>query len=301
VRAILGFGAAVALLCGCASDSDAGGGTAGGPRVVVTSTIVGDLVEHVLGDQAEISVLLPRGADPHEFQPSARQVADMDAAALVVTSGGGFEQGMAGVLDNIAAGGVPVFALADHVELLPAGDGRDPHFWTDPIRTAAAVRAFGELAGTIEGIDGEAAAAAADAYAAELDDLDASIEEILAPVPAEDRVLVTDHEVFGYFAERYGFEVVGAVVPSISPDAQPSAADVTALAALIEQEGVPAIFSATTSSSQLAEALAGEVGHGVEVVDLFTESLGDPGSGADTYVGMLTTDAHRIADALETD
>jgi zinc/manganese transport system substrate-binding protein len=117
-------------------------------------------------------------------------------------------------------------------------------------------------------------------------------------VPVDRRVLVTNHDALGYFADRYGFEVVGTVIPGISTQAAADAADFAALATTVRDRGVPAIFAETTSSTALADALAAEVGRDVAVVTLYTGSLGPPDSGADTYVGMLETDAHRIADAL---
>jgi zinc/manganese transport system substrate-binding protein len=123
------------------------------------------------------------------------------------------------------------------------------------------------------------------------------VEQLLAAVPPERRVLVTNHDVFGYFAERYGFEVLGAVIPAGSTLAEPSAHDLDDLATLIEQAGVPAVFADTSAPSRLADALAGE-GTDVEVVELYSESLGEPGSEGATYIGMVRTNARRIADAL---
>jgi zinc/manganese transport system substrate-binding protein len=123
------------------------------------------------------------------------------------------------------------------------------------------------------------------------------VEATLAPVAAEDRVLVTNHEVFGYFADRYGFEVLGTVIPSGTTGEGASAADLAELVQVVEDAGVPAIFADTSSPARLADALAAEVGD-VEVVELFSESLGEPGSGGETYLEMARTNAERIADAL---
>jgi zinc/manganese transport system substrate-binding protein len=109
---------------------------------------------------------------------------------------------------------------------------------------------------------------------------------------------VTNHEVFGYFADRYGFEIVGAVIPSLTTNAEASAADLAELADVVSAERVPAIFAEATRSTQLADTLAQAVGGDVEVVELFTESLGAPGSGAETYMGMMRTNADLVADAL---
>jgi zinc/manganese transport system substrate-binding protein len=174
----------------------------------------------------------------------------------------------------------------------------DPHIWTDPARMITAVEAFGERATGLDGVDPQATESQAASYVADLQALDAEIEHTLAPIPADRRILVTNHEVFGYFADRYGFEITGAVVPSPTTNAEASAADLAELADLVGAEGVPAIFAETTRSTQLADTLAQAVGGDVEVVELFTESLGDDGSGAENYLDMMRTNASLVADAL---
>ena len=161
-----------------------------------------------------------------------------------------------------------------------------------------AVEAFGvEFAG-LEGVDTAAVEAQVQSYIDELIALDAEMEQTLSTVPAENRVLVTNHEVFGYFADRFAFEVVGAVIPSLTTSAEPSTAEVEALVELIEQEQIPAIFADTSGSTRLAEAIAASAGNEVAIVVLFSESLGEAGSGAETYIDMMTTNATLIADAL---
>ena len=150
---------------------------------------------------------------------------------------------------------------------------------------------------TVDGIDAEAVQTNADAYIAELADLDEEVADILSGLSDEQRVLVTNHEVFGYFADQYDFEVVGTVIPSGSTVDGTSGGDLAELAEEIEEEGVPAIFSDVSASDQLIAALAGEVGD-VQVVELFTESLGDAGSEGATYIDMVRTNAIRIAAAL---
>jgi zinc/manganese transport system substrate-binding protein len=282
---------ATVTAAGCGGDAGGGGGR---PDVVVTTTILGDVVTELLGDQADVSVVLPRGADPHEFAASTRQAEAMVDADLLVTNGGGFEHGLLDILTNAERDGTPTFAFLDHAR--PLAD--DPHFWTDPTRVADGVEALVPELQALDGVDADAVAARAEDYLAGLAALDEEVASRLAAVPPERRVLVTNHEVLGYFADRYGFEVIGAVIPSQSTSAQPSAGAVEDLAALLREEGVPAIFADVTGSTDLADALAREVGRDVQVVSLFTESLGEDGSGAETYVGLVRTDAELIADAL---
>ena len=176
--------------------------------------------------------------------------------------------------------------------------GTDPHFFTDPARMALAVDGIAAfLIANVEGIDADAVTAAAEAYHEELEALDAEVMTLIEAIPADGRVLITNHEVFGYFADRYGFEVAGAVIPSGSTVDGSSAGELAELAEVIEDEGVTAIFSDVSASDQLAQTLADEVGD-IAVVELFTESLGASDSGGATYVEMIRTNAERISEAL---
>ena len=172
----------------------------------------------------------------------------------------------------------------------------DPHVWFDPIRVSDALDALADALVTDGGLDREAVDACVAEYREALTEADRQIEEALAAIPDEQRVLVTNHESLGYFADRYGFEVLGAVIPSTSTLAASNPADLAELAAAIDAAGVPAVFGETSLSDDDLQALAEEVG--AQVVALYTESLGEPGSGADTYVGLLVTDAGLIAGGL---
>ena len=281
----------------------------GRPQVVVTTSILGDLVARVAGTQAAVEVLMGPGQDPHAFAPSARQVQDLHAADLVVANGLGLEAAVDDVLEAVEADGVPVLHLAEHLDpLAPAEDpdeheeghdhaDGDPHVWFDPTRMAAGV---GVIAEALDEVAAGDWTARADAVAADLRDLDEQVAEVLAVVPPACRRLVVNHDTLRYLAHRYGLEVVATVLPGTSTGAEPSARDFARTVALVRDAGVPAIFVETTTSRRLADALAHEVAGQVAVVELFTGSLGPPGSGADTYRGLLTTDAHRIADALTT-
>jgi zinc/manganese transport system substrate-binding protein len=278
----------------------------------------------VVGDLGDVEVIMPLGADPHDFAPSAKQAESMEDADLLVVNGAGFEEGMDGVIDSVVADGTPRYAFADSIDLLDGagsdhdhettsaeGDEHehgafDPHLWTDPARMITGVRGLAAALAAVGGIDAAALDQQVAAYVTELETLDADIEAALEPVPADDRVMVTNHEVFAYFADRYGFEIVGAVVPSLTTSAETSSRELEELAAVITAEGIPAIFVETTQSTDLAEALADEVDGGVDggvagdvaIVELFTESLGEPGSGAETYIELMRTNAERIVAAL---
>lgn len=310
---ISGLVSAVALsgLSGCVDDATTDGD---GPVVVVTTSILGDVVAELVGEAASVEVLMPPGTDPHDFAPSARQAADLRSADAVVVNGLGFEAGLAGVIEAAADDGVTVVTATDAIEPLPfdapsghgqeeegeheGDEGADPHFFTDPARMRQAAEHLADaLSAAVPELRTPATRDRISSYLAELDDLDAEVEARLADVPAERRLLVTNHEVFGYFADRYGFEVVGAIIPGGSTLAEPSAADLAELVPVIEARGVPAVFADTSSPNRLARALADE-GVDVRVVELYSESWGEAGSGADTYLGMVRTNVDRIAGAL---
>jgi zinc/manganese transport system substrate-binding protein len=287
-------------LAACGDDGGAAVASGGGPRVVVTTNVLGDVVADLVGDQADVEVIMPPGAAPHEFQASPRQVASIREADALVSNGAGFEEGLGDPIDAAEEDGVPTFAAIDAVDTLQleGGGATDPHFFTDPARMATAAQAIGDfLVDEVPALDTPAFARQVRATVDELHALDAEVERTLSAVPAGRRTLVTNHEVFGYFADRYGFDVVGAVIPAGTTQAEPSAEQLAELADTIEERGVPAIFVETSSPTRLADALAEEVGD-VDVVELFSESLGDEGSGGETYAAMMRTNATRIADAL---
>lgn len=301
----LALATALLLAAGACSDGEEAGST---PLVVASTTILGDVVASVVADDARVEVLMPVGTDPHDFEPSARQVALLDGADLVVWVGD-LEPGLTGAVEQAAAGGTKVLALLPLVDPLPASNGEapdegadrghgdlDPHFWFDPLRMATAAAAIGNSLNEVDpSMDWNSRAKA---YAVELVGADADISEILAAVPPDRRRLVTNHDTLSYFADRYGFEVVGTVIPSVTSLAEPSSAEMARLVETIRAEGVPAIFADTTNPTILADALAAELGQGITVVPLFTDSLGGPGSGAETYLDLIRANAMAIAAAL---
>lgn len=290
----------IALALAACGDDDGAAGASGRPDVVVTTNVLGDVVSDLVGDEAAVEVIMPPGTAPHEFQASPQQVASMRDADVLVTNGAGFEEGLTEAIEAAEQDGVPTFAAIDAVDTLELdGDGgTDPHFFTDPARMATAAEGIADfLANEVPGLDTPALASQARATIDDLNALDGEVEQTLSEVAPDRRTLVTNHEVFGYFADRYGFDVVGAVIPAGTTQAEPSAAQLDELAHTIEEQDVPAIFVETSSPARLAEVLADEVGD-VDVVELFSESLGDEGSGGETYAAMMCTNAERIADAL---
>ena len=282
---------------GACGDSPASGD---GPTVMVSTSILGDVVSEIVGGSAEVDVVMGRGVDPHEFEPSARAIATMHDADVLVVNGLGFEEALTDEIEAARADGLTVITASDAIEplRLAGGPDADPHFFTDPVLMAEAVeRIADELASALPELRTKSFDERVAAYVARLDSLATRVADLVTDVPEERRLMVTNHEVFGYFADRFGFEIVGVVIPGGTTLAEPGAADLSELADAIEAHDVPALFADTSSPSRLADALAAE-GTDVEVVELFSESLGEAGSGAATYVEMVQTNAERIVEAL---
>lgn len=226
----------------------------------------------------------------------------MRDADLLVSNGLDLEEGLQQHLDGAVAAGVETFVAGDHVDVLAysadQGGAPDPHFWTDPAQVVAVVDPLGAALAEMPGVDAASLDAQLAAYRAELEDLDEEMTAAFASIPAERRSLVTNHHVFGYLAERFDFEVVGAVVPGGTTLASPSASDLDELASAVEQAGVPTIFAESSQPDRLIQVLADEAGVEVDVEQLFTESLTEDGEGAETYLAMQRTNTERITTGL---
>lgn len=286
-----------AVLSGCAAASD------DRPLVVVSTNILGDVVGKVAGDQLRVQTLMRPNSDPHSFEISAQEAAALRTADLIVSNGLGLEEGLQQHLDAAEADGVPAFVAGEEVDVVDyTGDENagvpDPHFWTDPARMVDVVDALEDALAAVDGVDAAAIARAADAYRAALAALDDEMSAAFAAIPPQRRALVTNHHVFGYLADRYGFDLVGAVIPGGTTLAAPSASDLADLAGAIERTGVPAIFAESSSPDRLVRALASEAGVQVKVLTLFTESLTEPDGEAPDYLTMMRVNTERIATGL---
>jgi ABC-type Zn uptake system ZnuABC Zn-binding protein ZnuA/ABC-type Mn2+/Zn2+ transport system permease subunit len=285
---LLLVGAAAFLLAGC-------GGTTSrhGPLVVATTTQIGDWVRAVGGGDVTVHQLLQPNTDPHEYEPRPSDVVATAGAAAVFENGDGLDHWMAKVVSR--AGGHPdVVVLGDHV---PVKRNGDPHWWHDPRNAEAAVR---EVATTLEQIDPSHRglyARAAKRYLRQLAALDDAIVTCLEQVLPGQRKLVTSHDAFGYFAARYRITIVGAVIPSQTTQAQPSAGDVAHLIALIRREHVKAVFPESSVNSRLADQIASETGASAKY-RLYGDTLGPEGSAGATYLSMERANADAIVRGL---
>jgi zinc/manganese transport system substrate-binding protein len=293
----------IAVAAACGDDTtDGRSADTDGPTIVATTSIWADVVGNLAcAGLAEIQTVIPIGGDAHTFEPSLQDREVLENADLIVANGLLLEESLEDTIDAVEGGGTPVFRLADHMTPIDSDDPEhvngDPHVWFDPTRVAAALPALRDSLVDQAGLDAGRVDACLDDYRSAIATTDSEVTALVATIPADRRKLVTNHEALAYFAEHYGFEVLGAVIPSPSTLAETNPADLQELVRLIEEADVPAIFAEAQHSSVEADALADAVGD-IAVVTLFTDSLGPAGSGADTYLGLLSTDARLIVDAL---
>lgn len=303
--ALLAAVAATAIATGCGSDDASSGDR---PEIVVTTTMLGAVVQDLVGDAAEVQVLMPDGVDPHDFQPSARDAAALGEADLVVQNGLDLEEGLEDAIGTAEGDGVAVFSATDHVTLREFGEGEhseeehadeeeaehehgpeDPHIWMDPIAMRDVALALAPVLNRDLGLDVTDRSADLDAR---FEALDAEIRESLSVIPEAQRKLVTGHESMGYFADRYDFTLIGALIPSLSSQSQVSASNLAELRAVIEREDVPAIFNETGTPEGVADAIGDQTG--ARVVEISTHTLPDDGS----YFTFMRDVAAAVEDGL---
>jgi len=359
-----------------------------GEVVVATTSVLGSVLDQITTCAgAESTSLMGPGDDPHTFQPSSAQIAELTTARLVVANGLGLEEGLTGTLAAAADDGATVMEIGPLVDPIPFGShddadddddadndddaddrdddgddddaddaddddaddddddadndddaddddaddddaddddaddrddddaddrdddadddadddhrhgGLDPHFWLDVSRMANAAELIGSRLAELTG--DETYATCGNAVKAELQEVDGQVRAILSEIPAENRVLIVDHDAFGYFAQAYNFRVEGVVIPGGSTDAEPSSQELARLVDVVRDSGVRAIFANTANSSALIDAVAAEIGTEIAVVPLYVGTLGPAGSGAETYADMMLTNAQLVADALK--
>jgi len=268
-------------------------GTAAPLRVVATTSILGDVVYQVAGEDVELAVLFPPDTDPHTFQPTPQDVALLSRADVVFVCGAGLEAALEPYLSVARR----VVDLSRGIALRSFPDGRvDPHVWLDPGNVAVWTE---NVAATLVELDpshAEDYRARAAVYRERLAELDAWIESQVGKIPQERRVLVVDHLAFGYFADRYGFWQAAAILPGFSSLAEPSARELAELEGTIRKLSVPAMFVSHTTSSPLVEQVAHDTG--VRVVRLYVGALSGPDGPAPTYLDLMRYAAAAIVAAL---
>ena len=272
IRVLLIFILATLMLAACndSSDDKAGGNSTTSEtfKISVTTPILGSLTRELVQETAEVTVIMPNGIDPHSFSASAKQVAQMTKANLLIINGRNLEEGLAGAIKQAERAGVPVFTATDHAPIRqntdtsnnsaqdPHNSAQDPHIWLDPIAMKSVISALAEELSAL----GLHLSNRTDSLLSALDKIDAEIRSLLANIPPKNRVIVTDHSSFGYFADRYGFTISGVLVDSLSSQAETSAAHLAELIEKIEEFSVPAIFIGETTSPALAKQVEKETG-----------------------------------------
>jgi len=292
----------------------------GGPLQVVASfSILGDLVQNVGGEAVEVTTLIGPGVDAHTYDPAPADLVVLTQADVIFENGLGFEPWLDGFFASAQPSGTRV-VVTEGITPREAGaadehegeaqleeDGVhehgqfDPHVWHDVANVIVMVGNIRDALVAADPARAELYKANAAAYIAELEALDASIREQVATLPEERRKLVTSHDSLGYFADAYGFTILGDVFGSLSTEAgDPSAREIATLITQIEEAGVPAIFAENVTNPDLMESIAAEAGVAL-APPLYTDALGPPGSPGDTYIGMMESNVTTIVDALSGD
>jgi zinc/manganese transport system substrate-binding protein/manganese/iron transport system substrate-binding protein len=271
------------LAAGC------GGAAAGGsdtPRIVATTTQLADMARNI-APGAQVTSLLSANTDPHEYEVRPNDVKALASADIVLRSGGEVDAWLDGALHS---------AGVDEQNVVDAGaaaglEGDDPHWWQDPQRAEKAAGAIGAAVARAGLPDGSAA------YVKRLQTLDAGVTRCMDQVPAAQRKLVTSHDALGYYARRYGIDVIGTVIPALTTAAQPSAGAVARLVETIKAAGVTTIFAESSVNPKVEDAIAREAGAGIGKA-LWADSLGPKGSAGATYIGSIASNTTALVDGF---
>jgi len=302
---------ATIFLTGCSPAESDTGLSGESLQIVATTSIVGDVVAQVAGEQVSITTLLPPNSDPHTYQPTPQDIATISKADVIFVNGAGLEVFLEPILENANAEEKTV-DLSDDINLLTADehsnsgrdedqnidhDNQDPHVWMNPNNVIAWVNVIQETLGELDPAHAAEYQQNAQRYSAELRELDTWIATQVADIPAQRRTLVMDHLVFGYFAEEYGFQQAGAVIPGFSTLAEPSAQQIAEIIDTIEKLGVKVIFVSDTAPLGIAERVAEDTGS--QLIYLHTGSLTESGGFASNYIDYMRYNVNAIVEALQ--
>lgn len=285
--------------------------------MVATYSILGDLVESVGGEEVDVTTLVGPNGDAHTFEPAPSDNAELAGAEVIFQNGLGFEPWLGDLYESSGSeaarvavtGPIEPLTIAEeeqgHGEDAHDGDGHeeeahgevDPHVWHDVQNAVVMVEAIRDALSEADPGNARAYGRNAKRYVSDLEALDAEVQDQVDSIPAQDRILFTSHDTFGYFAERYGFEVDTALASASTEAGDPSAGQTAELVEEIERSGVPAIFADNVSDAGVMEGIASEAG--VELAPpLYTDALGDPGSEGGTYVDMVRYNVSTMSEAL---
>jgi len=275
-----------------------------GLKVLATTSLVGDVVSQVGGEKISTTVLLPLGTDPHSFSPTPRQASEIVDADLIFANGAGLEEFLDPLLENIG-GSAKVVEVSQGIKLRSMLDEEsgsnqlvdDPHTWMDPNNVIVWVDNIVQSLSAKDPANADYFLQNGEAYKLKLKELDGWITSEVSAIPVENRKLVTEHLVFGYFADRYGFDQVGAIIPGFSSLAEPSAQDISQIETAIKSLDVKAILLNLGDNASLAERIS--VDTGTSLAYLYMHSLSAPGGEAANYLDFMRHDVTSIAEALK--
>ena len=292
-KTVLSLVCLTGLLPACSSSEPE---TSARPNIVVTYSVLGSVVADLVGDAANVTILIPDGQDPHDFQPSARDIETINNADIVVSNGLDFEEGLEDVLSSAMDNGVSVYMVGenitvrepdeDHAEEEGHAHGAgDPHLWLSPLSFTQALPSLTAAINKATGLSIDETAALN-----QLTQLDNEIKEVIDNISS--CVLVSGHDEMGYFADRYGCTVIGAIIPSFSTTSEATAKQIADLKVLATSNNVKAVFTGLGTPAEVSEQLASELG--IAAVSLSTHYL----NGAANYREFMLNLANQIAEAL---
>jgi zinc/manganese transport system substrate-binding protein len=271
------------------------------PFVMATESFLGDIAQNVAGSRIKIDTLLPVMVDPHEYQPKPQDVAKLAQTQVLIINGLGYEAWLQKTLDNLGGQRQLVVATNGLVSAVdPSGQNPagDPHMWMNPLDAINYVNQIQDGLTQADPGGKDIYAKNADVYIVKLRALDLWVKSQVSELPLDKRLLVTNHDALGYFATAYDFKIIGAIIPSVTTDASPSAQQLAGLIDTIKRSGARAIFLDIGENQKLAQQIASETGVKV-VTDLYVESISGPNGPAPTYIDMIKHDVKVILDALK--
>jgi len=271
------------------------------PYVMATESFLGDIAQNVAGRRIIVDTLLPVTVDPHEYQPKPQDVTKLAKTQVLIINGLGYEAWLQKTLDSL--GGQRQLIVATN-SLVPDPDPSgqnpqgDPHMWMNPLDTINYVNQIRDGLTRADPPGKDVYAQNADAYIVKLRALDQWVKDQVSQLPIEKRLLITNHDALGYFAKAYNFKIIGAIIPSVTTDASPSAQQLAGLIDTIKHSSARAIFLDIGENQKLAQQIASETGVAV-ITNLYVESTSGPNGPAPTYSDMIKHDVTVITDALK--
>lgn len=283
-------------------------------KILATTTIVGDIVSNVVGNRTDVEILLPVGMSAHSYEPTPRDIAKVSQADILFINGAGLEQFLDKIIEN-SGSSAKIISLSEYLKLRQFENseqsqdsikntthqydkqGDDPHVWTNPINIIESLPDIVEILSDLDAENADGYALNSENYRQKLFEFDEWIKDQIKLIPLQNRKIVTDHLVFGYFCDRYGLEQVGAIIPGFNTLSEPSAKEIARLEDTISQFRIKAIFVGNTVNQLLADRIANDTG--IKLIPIYTGSLGKKGGEADTYLKYMRYNVRAIVAALK--